>query len=413
MQPAVAVDLQMRHADRSSMKKLSPRFARWLLHRQKVSLHSHRSGRRRRRSVQDTRVVLAWDGQEEIRIKILRDPIRPEQRLCLDTNYWRTADFLGKWQERVFASAWSCRRSGSWTNPGPVGKLPTMTSFYDFSLIKEVSTAASVVIAAEYERARLIVGAPPPAINLDKWSATAFSKLYGMGFFEAVGLSDARAARFTDREGVVTMQILSGSSGDQLAAAGKALEDLLSDTLSSNRAGFDIKLEELLFWINTAVSEALTNVSNWAYNDLSRGGPQRWWVAATLAPLTNNLTVVVYDQGLTIPKSLGSRIWYHDMVTKISALWRGIGKGDDWDESQWIAAALEYRRSRSRLDHRGKGLPQMVDILDHCPDGSLRIVSGAGSCYIAKGCEVVEEAQLRNPIRGTLIEWKLSLPVQT
>lgn len=288
-----------------------------------------------------------------------------------------------------------------------------MTSYYDFSLIEEVSTAASVVIAAEYERGKIIVGAPPPAINLDRWSPSAFSKLYGMGFFEAVGLSTARAERFTDRNGNITMQILSGSRGDQLEEAATALERLLADTLQPGRAEIDADLEELLFWINTAVSEALTNVSNWAYENLSRKGPKRWWVAATLAPLTKSLTVVVYDQGVTIPKSLDRRDWFQDMVTKVRTLW-GTSEADGaWTDSQWIAAALEYRRSRSRLDHRGKGLPQMVDILDHCPDGSLRIVSGAGSCYLEKGAEVVEEAPLRNPIMGTLIEWKLSLPVQS
>lgn len=395
------------------MRKLSPRFARWLLHRQKTVSRKHTVEIRRRKNARCRPIVSAWNGTEEVKIEILRDPVRPEPHLCFDSNYWKTANFLGEWQRRILASAQSCRESGAWLNPPNGRGRHTMSSYYDFSVIEEVSTAASVVIAAEYERGNLIVGAPPPAINLDKWTPSAFSKLYGMGFFEAVGLSSARAERFTDRDGNITMQILSGSTGDQLEVAATALERLLADTLQPDQAQIDLRLEELLFWINTAVSEALTNVSNWAYEKVSRKGPQLWWVAATLSPLTKSLTVVVYDQGVTIPKSLNRREWYQDMVAKVRALWGTCEADGAWTDSQWIAAALEYRRSRSRLDHRGKGLPQMVDILEHCPAGSLRIVSGAGSCYLEKGAKVVEEAPLRNPIMGTLIEWKLSLPVQS
>lgn len=281
----------------------------------------------------------------------------------------------------------------------------------------KVSTAASVVIAAEFERARLIVGTPPPTINLDTWSRSAFSTLYGMGFFEAVGLSKAASARFVDRHGNITMQIQSGSTGDRLEQAADALEALLSEAFDSEGIRVDGSnvqleaLEALLFWINTSVSEALTNVSNWAYEGVAPRGPQQWWVAATYAPVTGSLTVVVYDQGITIPTSLSKRDWYQDMIAKLRAFWGANDEVSSWTSSRWIAAALEYGRSKSRQDNRGKGLPQMADILDHCPAGSLRIVSGTGSCYLEKGQPLREEEGLTMPISGTLIEWKLSLPV--
>lgn len=396
------------------MKKLSPRFEHWLAHRQKSAsrVHATRILKKRNGKVGPL-VVDAWDGVEEIKVRVIKKPISPEPRLCFDTNYRRTANFLGVWQRRVFNGAWTCKRRGAWISRPIDGSRPTLTSFYDFSIIEEVSTAASVVIAAEYERAKLIVGAPPPAVNLDRWTPSAFSKLYGMGFFEAVGLSRAEAARFTDRDGNFTMQILSGDTGDQLPEAGKAFESLLAEALQPEQPAGNEELEALIFWINTAVSEALTNVSHWAYEDCARRGPRRWWVAATLSPLTNNLTVVVYDQGVTIPKSLTKKSWLEDLVTKVRAAWVEEDTGPVWSDSQWVAAALEYRRSRSRQEFRGKGLPQMVAILDHCPAGSLRIVSGAGSCYLEKGAKMIQEAPLRNPIMGTLLEWKLQLPVQS
>lgn len=382
------------------MKKLTPRFKRWLHYRQAAKRKSHAttavSVRRR--------VATAWDGEEYVQVAVLRAPIRPVSNLCFTKNYDLTADFLANWQKRLVDGAHLSRRSGSWIGRTRGSKTPFLQTYYDFSRIENISTAASVVIAAEYERGRLIVGATPPAVNLHKWSAPAFHKLYQMGFFKAVGLSSDQEARFVSDDGEITMQIVSGTVGDSLDNSANALERLLAEHFHGTQ------LAELLFRINTVVSEALTNVGHWAYPSAGREDLKRWWFAATLSPLTRSLAVVVYDQGITIPTSLPERPWFQKMTNFVKDLFGYDRNEANWSDSDWIAAALAYGRTRSRKDYRGKGLPQMAQLVDQCEAGSLRIVSGAGSCYLEKGQQMVKEQPAARGIHGTLIEWHLTLP---
>ncbi|MCT4333721.1 hypothetical protein MU516_12680 [Paracoccus sp. YLB-12] len=347
----------------------------------------------------------AWDGTEAITVAIDQLPVEPVARLCFDKDYIRVAEFLAKWQHRVKQAAFDFRGRETWLRTLRGQKYPRMTSYYDFSKIEEISTAASVVIAAEYERGKLLVGASPPAIELHSWSPDAFGKLYEMGFFEVVGLSEAESKRFVSHAGTVTMQIVSGETRAELDKAGQELERLLDDELT-----VDDELAGILFWINTAVSEALTNVTQWAYRGAGSLQPKRWWLAATLDPLTKNLSVVFYDQGVTIPNSIKRQDWFEGILAFGRKLYGSKDETTSWSDSRWIAAALEYGRSRTRLDHRGKGLPQLADILDLCADGSLRIVSRKGCCYLRKDQKMIEEPPIRQPLMGTLIEWKLSLP---
>lgn len=376
----------------------------WLRQRQNSSAQARRrkkDGLPRRR-----RQATAWDGQEFVNVTVLGSRLNPVENLCFETNYRRTAEFLANWQRRVQHGATKFRGKKSWlvrsNNPGQ----RYIGSYYDFAKIQNISTAASVLIAAEYERGRIIVGAPPPAINYTEWSDAAFFKLHQMGFFKSVGLATHDEPSITDEDGAVTMKIVSGTVGDALDASANALEELLREQFP------DSYLEPILFSINTAVSEGLTNIANWAYRENTELSLKRWWFAATVAPAKRLLTFVVYDQGVTIPGSLPHQRWYEDFITFVCKLSGRPGRNvTSISDSHWITAAIEYGRSRSRMDHRGKGLAQIAQLIDQCDDGSLRIVSRRGSCYLAKGQPIIEERPTRNGLAGTLLEWHLRLPV--
>lgn len=91
------------------MKKVTPRFARWLSHRRKASLRIRRP---KRRSGQ--LLAKAWDGVVERTIIIDDGPIDPEPILCFDENFAKTAHFLAAWQARIYKNSWANRANGTW-----------------------------------------------------------------------------------------------------------------------------------------------------------------------------------------------------------------------------------------------------------------------------------------------------------
>ena len=126
---------------------------------------------------------------------------------------------------------------------------------------------------------------------------------------------------------------------------------------------------------------------------------------------SNKLTIVVYDQGATIPGTLPHRDWFQRQV---SSIMKAIIPSFDYGKQrtidhEFINYSMKKGKTQTGDAQRGLGLPQMRDLIDICPDGTLSVVSRQGLYRYAKGTGVFK-CPLKIGLDGTLIEWELTLP---
>lgn len=154
-----------------------------------------------------------------------------------------------------------------------------------------------------------------------------------------------------------------------------------------------------------ALSEAMTNVNHHAYKTKSvrvRDLGGRWWMVANLSSRTQLFTLAFYDAGVGIPKTL-PRKYPLERIRGVLSLLPGI----DPDDGQMIKAAMELGRSRTDETNRGKGLLDLVKLIDSAGAGSMLIHSRNGSFAYTRGKEV--HSNHEGFIEGTLIEWQLPI----
>ena len=261
-------------------------------------------------------------------------------------------------------------------------------------------------MAAEYERLRRRSSEVPCTVDLDRWNPQVFRTLYQLGFFEIVGITTSQQDRFWEQEDTLTMQIVSTRNADDLAKVDSSLQ-ILGKFINPEASIPDHVFIDIL----TGLSEAISNVTNHAYpDDYLPRYPHigRLWIAATADRRQKSLTVVVYDQGVTIPVTY-PRIQRVEQV--MNFLGRALKQGRSFDfqnDGTYIRAAMRYGGSRTDQEHRGKGLPQMMAVIDRVGNGSMAVISRGGWCFRDSRGRLRSGA-VPYSISGTLIEWQVEL----
>jgi anti-sigma regulatory factor (Ser/Thr protein kinase) len=293
------------------------------------------------------------------------------------------------------------------TKPKDGRGFSRIKGYVDYSVIEYISTAAALVIAAEYDRAGRLMDAVPPTINLDEWSESVFSKLYELGFFEIVRLSENVADLYRDIGNVRTMRIVSGVNAADLQRTSENLIGLSKFIDEDGPLGDDI-----VFALNSALSEAMVNVSRHAYpedQEFAYRHVGSWWVTATADRGNRRLTVVMYDQGASIPVTLPKKGWrqtVQDFVMRNMTSHKEFAYQDD---GTYIEGAMRRGQTQTGEPGRGEGLPQMMELIDICGSGSLTIWSRGGECRYKPGTGMTRRSYPCS-IGGTLIEWVIELP---
>lgn len=150
------------------------------------------------------------------------------------------------------------------------------------------------------------------------------------------------------------------------------------------------------------MSEAVTNTRKHAYPNKHGGSKSRWWMFSQAEGA--NLTVVICDLGIGIPKSLMTKPEMRDYLRKLFL----VGAQHKHDKTL-IKIVTSSSRTSTGLAYRGKGLPQMLDFIRKGTNGGFRTQSGYG-CYNYDAVKHEDKAvTYHRPIKGTLIQWTLSL----
>lgn len=391
-----------------AMKRLTVRYKKWLCNRARTESKRRGSWRTERKKRAQVKLVDAWTGTDMIQVKVKFGAVEPPKVICFDANPAETLQFLADCRRRsMVENTYIPAERFSWLeSPKRKGGLPTINRFVDYSGIEQISTAAALVLTADYDRLATILGSAPPTINLHKWSPAVFTRLFDLGFFEVVGLNPDITSLYSDDGRVKTMRILKGTSTEGLEAASLALVDLSRELT----AGKGIE-EPLEVAINSALSEAMSNVARHAY-PADHAFPYRhvgrWWVTAEIDRVARTLSVAIFDQGASIPVTLPKKALLHRMSDLLSASLSREGEGRFAHDSSYIFNAMRTGSTQTEKSFHGYGLPQMVSLIDECGNGRITIMSRGGRCDRESGGSV-KRTNYECSIGGTLIVWRLEL----
>lgn len=158
--------------------------------------------------------------------------------------------------------------------------------------------------------------------------------------------------------------------------------------------------ESLQSELYTGITEAMTNAHQHAYID-QRGdgittspGYRPWWMFSQ--EKDGKLSVVFCDLGVGIPSSLPRtrpRLWH---------LMRNMSQG------RQIEGAVRNSQTRTKKQHRGKGLRQIIQTISSCKGGKAIILSNKGWYSMKAGKK--DSGDFADSIMGTVIYWQMPLP---
>lgn len=263
----------------------------------------------------------------------------------------------------------------------------------DLSKTKQFIAAGAILFYAEIDR--LLDLHPTLKITCrNPFNKKATQVLNQIGFFKRIG----------------KRVICSGSSHDDVVtwrvARGQAVLGEKYDLVLGKYDG--VIAEALQEELYAGLTEAMTNAHHHAYISFRDDGitsPREykpWWMFSQ--EKDGMLSVVFCDLGVGIPRSLphsedpGWQRWYTVMNR-----FKLLGNGD----AHLISGAIRHSRTRTRKDHRGKGLTQIVETVKASEGGTAIILSNRGWYRVQEGNETYGD--YRRSILGTIISWQMPI----
>lgn len=148
-----------------------------------------------------------------------------------------------------------------------------------------------------------------------------------------------------------------------------------------------------------ALKEAMGNAVEHAYSAATpfQALSDRYWVAGYVSPDTKEAMLILLDQGVGVPETLGPTR-FEQIMAFLRLQWQP-------SDGHMIAAATELHRTSTGERGRGKGFRDMKRFIDLSDDGELRVLSNRGCYrYMKSVDEITNEEQ---SIGGTLVEWRI------
>lgn len=216
---------------------------------------------------------------------------------------------------------------------------------------------------------------------------------------------DARAGDDVPEEiGEQVMKVTSGMKGDSSPGERTFEVARLAERLDAG--------ETLADRVHAALNEAADNVLSWAYGmNASPNSSERWWVAGLLTARSATFIALDHGEGIptTAPQNLGDSLTGLIKTMMQDKGWRQINLKPT--DSQILLATIHQRRTVSGLEERGKGLNNMIALIDRFSAGFINIFSG-DAVYgyrtpAAKEGDKEHCSPLGFHFPGTLIVWQL------
>jgi hypothetical protein len=265
----------------------------------------------------------------------------------------------------------------------------------DFSMLIHISPSAALVLVSLVDIWNEKVGGRLRAAH-KTWNPEVKVLLCQMGYFELLGLP--RPTEVPESLKITFLEFVRGSAGSsQSGAHAKQLRIDLERIV-----GQKIK-RQFLF---EGLSEAITNVGQHAYRTSRTGHRHFWWMSGSFNSVNRSLTVMFYDRGEGIPKTLPNSEFF-DVIKEFFFSWK---------DSEKIQAAMAIGKTATGRRERGKGLQNFVEFARAQRTGKLSIYSLHGlHKMIWDVADTSEEPSsththdYKHSICGTLIEWTVTI----
>lgn len=289
-----------------------------------------------------------------------------------------------------------------------LGKMRPNT-YIDLAKIEDLQPAAAIVLAAELDRWRRVLGITLRPRNIRHWNKSVLTFLNELGLFELLEidrrhLEKVIRAKANGEPSRVALRFVSDCRND------KEPTDRLADQLADEVPEFRELLEEAGdMALSTALAEASLNCVQHAYKHIETHYPiqdHRWWAAASYQDDRQTVKFFVYDQGAGIPATLPKTKIGQALLNLDGVKSAGVSPLNT--HSEMIRKVLTSRMSSTGASNRGKGFPQIVAAASQ-KGGSLRVISGKGGAIYTcdNGAEALPVSDQH--LGGTLLEWTFRL----
>ena len=265
----------------------------------------------------------------------------------------------------------------------------------DFTNIKTISPAAALIFTAEIDRlikTRLWKKRSLSVKDFKKWDISVRLQLRDMGMFELLKTQKI-PIKFWKKENHTDEIFLKFQSGNMaLGGDVRLLKQLISKLTVLPK---DKQLQ-------AGLTEAMTNSIHHAYpEDYLMGNlikDKLWWMSASVNLKSRFLTVMFYDEGVGIPKTLPKT--FPEAIKSIT----GIIKDGDI-----IKAATAVKRTSTKQPNRGRGLKEIKNYIDSLEKerASLEIYSLKGYYKYQNKNEYILNNERK--IEGTFIQWRIPI----
>ena len=148
-------------------------------------------------------------------------------------------------------------------------------------------------------------------------------------------------------------------------------------------------------FLYTMILELMTNTKQHAYND-SISMDNNWYVY--VENLDNYLSFVFLDTGEGIPNTIRTKGVTEKIINAFN-----------FADASFIASAFkgDVLRSETKLDYRGRGLPEIYKRISNKYIDDFMVISGFGKCIFKSNGEILE-TNLDNDLLGTMFCWKIN-----
>lgn len=154
--------------------------------------------------------------------------------------------------------------------------------------------------------------------------------------------------------------------------------------------------EDNCFVIHNAISEAVSNVVNHAYNETD---DYKGWLLFLHINETS-VSIIISDLGKTIPKTVPINL--REKVASYFQL--DISKLGTVPDDKLIKYATYYRRTETELANRGKGFADMQEICKQVENAHMFVHSRNGYWHSSNIQQLYSK-----PVNGTIIGWHIPL----
>jgi hypothetical protein len=314
----------------------------------------------------------------KVKGKLYRNIILPTE-MDFSKNKHRTLEFIKKFRE--------------------VALVEKALFRLNFNHLKHLSPSASIVLLAEIYRCWKINGVKVHStpINSCKLSKT----LEAMGFYELLETSYLKVKR-TQLEKDKTKVYIKFATA--VKDDGRLADEIREAVINESPTLLSMESRDRIY---RGLLECMSNVSRHAYGEEYvkfinyPNDERRWWLSGYVDKNKGEVLIQFYDQGAGIPNTLLTRRGER-FTQKVKTFVANNPEG------ALIKRATEMGQSSTKKAHRGKGLPEIVNVIKNTT-GRLKIISHRGEYKIYNENGIITEEYKDSPLslNGTLIQWRV------